>query len=68
MSMRTYRFAFVVECASKGRADTTKVEELLDLALKDLIYDDSFIEALDETEAVTIQLIPIPESFETPEA
>jgi hypothetical protein len=65
---RTYRFAFVVECASEGRADTQKVEELLDLALKDLIYDDSFIEALGETEAVTIQLIPIPESFESPEA
>jgi hypothetical protein len=65
---RTYRFAFVVECASVGRADTQNVEELLDLALKDLIYDDSFIEALGETEAVTIQLIPIPESFESPEA
>jgi hypothetical protein len=66
--MRTFRFAFVVECASEGQADTQKVEELLDLALKDLIYDDRFIEALDETEAVTIQLIPIPESFETPKA
>jgi hypothetical protein len=65
---RTFKFAFVVECASNGRADTDKVEELLDLALKDLIYDDSFIEALDESEAVTIQLIPIPESFEAPEA
>jgi hypothetical protein len=66
--MRTFRFAFVVECASEGQADTQKVEELLDLALKDLIYDDRFIEALGETEAVTIQLIPIPESFETPKA
>ena len=35
-----------------------KVEELLDLALKDLIFDDEFIAALDEKESVTIQLIP----------
>lgn len=56
---REFRFAFVVECAGQGKADQARVEELLDLALKDLIYDDEFIEALDEKESVTIQLIPI---------
>lgn len=56
---REFRFAFVVECAGPGKADQGRIEELLDLALKDLIYDDEFIAALDEKESVTIQLIPI---------
>jgi hypothetical protein len=41
-----------------------RVEELLDLALKDLVYDDEFIAALDEKESVTIQLIPIPNDLD----
>jgi hypothetical protein len=56
---RKFRFVFEVECASSGKADQPRVEELLDLALKDLIYDDEFIVALDEKESVTIQLIPL---------
>lgn len=57
---RKFHFAWTVECAGDGQADERRVEELLDLALKDLIYDDEFIAALDEKESVTIQLIPIP--------
>ncbi len=57
---RKFNFAWTVECAGAGQADERRVEELLDLALKDLIYDEEFIAALDEKEAVTIQLIPIP--------
>jgi hypothetical protein len=56
---RKFRFVFEVECASPGKADQPRVEELLDLALKDLIYDDEFVVALDEKESVTIQLIPL---------
>lgn len=56
---RKFRFVFEVECAGAGEADQARVEELLDLALKDLIYDDEFIVALDEKESVTIQLIPL---------
>ena len=56
---RKFRFVFEIECAGAGRADNQKVEELLDLALKDLIYDDEFIAALDEKESVTIQLVPL---------
>jgi hypothetical protein len=56
---RKFRFVFEIECASSGRADDRRVEELLDLALKDLIYDDEFIAALDEKESVTIQLVPL---------
>ena len=56
---RKFRFVFEVECAGSGTADEARVEEMLDLALKDLIYDDEFIAALDEKESVTIQLIPL---------
>jgi hypothetical protein len=54
--MRTFKFQFTVECASNGTADVTRVEELIDLAMQDLVYDDLFIEALDEKESVTIQV------------
>ena len=60
---RKFNFIFSVECAGSGDADTQRVEELLDLALKDLIYDDEFIAALDEKESVTIQLVPIPDNL-----
>jgi hypothetical protein len=63
MMARTFNFAWTVECQGEGRANERRVEELLDLALKDLIYDEEFIAALDEKEAVTIQLIPIPKDL-----
>ena len=56
---RKFRFVFEVECAGPGNANDARVEEMLDLALKDLIYDDEFIAALDEKESVTIQLVPL---------
>ena len=55
---RSFKFTWTVDCGGDGEADIRKVEELLDLALKDLIFDDEFIAALDEKESVTIQLIP----------
>lgn len=61
---RRFNFAWTVECAGDGTADMARVEELLDLALKDLVYDDEFIAALDEKESVTIQLIPIPNDLD----
>jgi uncharacterized protein with PhoU and TrkA domain len=33
-----------------------KVETMIDLAMQDLVFDDEFIAALDEGEAVTIQV------------
>lgn len=57
---RSLQFAFSIEMEGEGKADERKVEEMLDLALKDLIYDDNFIAALDEKQAVTIQLMPLP--------
>jgi hypothetical protein len=54
--MRTFRFQFEIVCASDGQADMGRVEELIDLNMQDLVYDDAFIEALDEKEAVAIQV------------
>lgn len=59
MAQRTLKFTFVIECADSGPdLDTKRVEELIDVSMQDLIYDDEFIAALDERQAVTIQVIP----------
>ena len=55
---RTYRFEFVVECASDGQADLVKVEDMIDLSMQELCFDDEFIAALDEQTSVTIQVLP----------
>ena len=57
--MRTFKFQFEVICASDGQADQARVESMIDLAMQDLVYDDEFIGALDEKEAVTIQVSQI---------
>jgi len=54
--MREYRFQFTVVCKGQGSADEEQVESMIDLACQDLVYDDEFIAALDEKEAVTIQV------------
>lgn len=56
--MREYQYTFVVTCASDGAPDLQKVESMIDLSMQELVYDDEFIAALDEREAVTIQVIP----------
>ena len=53
---RTYKFMFTVECAGEGHADLDRVESLIDLNMQDLVFDDEFIQALDEQEAVSIQV------------
>jgi hypothetical protein len=50
---------FTVECAGAGDADLMRVEDMIDLSMKELIYDDEFIAALDEKEGVTIQVTQI---------
>ena len=57
--MRTYEFKFTVECAGGGEPDLARVEDMIDLSMQDLVYDDEFIAALDEKEAVTIQVTPL---------
>lgn len=54
--MRTLKFQFEVICAGNGTADDVRVEEMIDLSMQDLVYDDEFITALDEKESVTIQV------------
>ena len=54
--MREYQFVFNVVCASEGRPDMARVEEMIDLTMQDLVFDDEFIAALDEKQSVTIQV------------
>jgi len=54
--MREYNFSFKVICAGPGTPDLARVEELIDMNMQDLVMDDIFIDALDEKEAVTIQV------------
>lgn len=56
--MRTYKYTFEITCAGPGEPDLERVEEMIDLNMQDLIFDDEFVGALDEKEAVTIQVIP----------
>lgn len=53
---REYQFVFNVVCASNGKPDMARVEEMIDLSMQDLVFDDEFITALDEKESVTIQV------------
>lgn len=55
---RTFNYSFEVICGGKGNANVSRVEELIDLAMQELVYDDRFIEALDEKESVTIRVLP----------
>ena len=53
---RLYTFVFTVECASDGKPDLIRAEEMIHLNMQELVYDDEFISALDEKESVTIQV------------
>ncbi len=54
--MRTYTFMFTVECAGPGEPDLPQVENMIDLTMQELLMSDDFVSALDEKEAVTIQV------------
>jgi hypothetical protein len=54
--MREFKYTFTVTCVGPGTADEQQVESMIDLAMQDLVYDDEFIAALDEKEAVSIQV------------
>ena len=55
-TMREYQFVFNVVCAGNGTPDMARVEEMIDLSMQDLVFDDEFITALDEKQSVTIQV------------
>ena len=54
---RVYKYSFTVICAGNGTPDLARVENMIDLSMQDLVYDDEFIAALDEKESVTIQVV-----------
>ena len=54
---RTYQFTFTIECAGNGTPDMEQVENMIDLNMQDLVFDDTFIAALDEEQSVTIQVV-----------
>ena len=57
MAQRTLKFTFTITCTNSGpEIDHKRVEELIDLNMQDLVFDDEFIAALDEQEAVSIQV------------
>jgi len=57
MAQRTLKYTFTITCTNSGpEIDHKRVEELIDLNMQDLVFDDEFIEALDEQEAVSIQV------------
>jgi hypothetical protein len=56
---RTFRYQFEIICTGDGNADLARVEQMIDLNMQDLVYDDEFIGALDEKEAVTIRVSQI---------
>jgi hypothetical protein len=57
MAQRTLKFTFTITCANSGpEIDHKRVEEMIDLNMQDLVFDDEFIQALDEQEAVAIQV------------
>lgn len=56
---RKYNFKFEVICEGNGEPNMSRVEEMIDLAMQDLVYDDEFIAALDESQSVTIRVSPI---------
>lgn len=57
--MRKYQFMFTIECGGDGTANLGMVENMIDLTMQELIYDDTFIGALDEKVSVTIQVQPV---------
>ena len=56
---RIYKFSFTIECHGDGEPDLDRVEQLIDLSMQDLVYDEEFSSALDEKEAITIQVLRI---------
>jgi hypothetical protein len=56
---RRLEYTLVIECGTDGPADMQRVEEMISLTFKDLIYDDEFVTALGETQSISSQVTPI---------
>lgn len=55
---RKFTYTLSIECASEGNADLDAIENILDLHFQDLVMDDTFVQELDESQSVTIQVVP----------
>lgn len=55
--MRTFEARIKIICTGDGDADLDRIEEMLSLNMQELVMDDTFIQALDEKEAVAIETI-----------
>ena len=55
--MRQYQFLFTIECATDAEANLEAVESMIDLNMQELVFNDAFVQALGETESVTIQVL-----------
>jgi hypothetical protein len=53
---RKIAWVVVMELGSDGKEDPQKVDELFELTVKDLVYDDEFIQALGETQSVSCRI------------
>lgn len=56
---RTLNYRLTIECGTDGPGDIDRVEQMIALTFKDLIYDDEFVDALGETQSVSSQVTPI---------
>lgn len=56
---RQFEYRLVIECGSDGPGDLARVEEMIALTFKDLMYDDEFVAALGETQSISTQVTPI---------
>ena len=55
---RKFTYTLSIECASEGNADLDAIENILDLHFQDVVMDDTFVNELDESQSVTIQVVP----------
>ena len=53
---KIFNYRFEIHCTNSEATDESRVEQMIDLAMQDLVYDDEFIAALGEKEAVTIRV------------
>jgi hypothetical protein len=58
--MKTYRFVVEFTCATDtAQADLSRAEDMLDLSMQELVFDDEFVEALGETEGLQVSVVRV---------
>lgn len=57
---RVFKFSVTIETGGDGNADFGRVEELLALHVQDLLYDEEFVAALDESVSISSTVLAVP--------